>query len=166
MKQIKRLRTNYVDFYLLHGLNRGRWLKLRQLDVTAWLERKINEGIIKHVGFSFHDDFDAFKEIVNSYSNWAFCQIQYNYMDSNNQAGTRGLEYAASKGLGIVVMEPLAGGKIALSTPKEVKSLWDTSEIKRNPVEWELRWIWIQPQVSVALSGMNTFNQVVENVDS
>ncbi len=164
-EQHNRLCTNYVDFYLLHGLNQKQWDKVRKLDVTAWLGRKLDEGRIKHVGFSFHDDFDALKNIIDGYAGWTFCQIQYNYMDADNQAGTRGLEYAASKGLGIVVMEPIAGGKLATTPPKEIQSLWETAEVKKTPAEWALRWVWNHPQVSVVLSGMSTIDQVVENVE-
>ncbi len=163
-KQIQRLRTNYIDFYLLHSLNKNRWCELRQLDVSDWLERKMDRGVIKHVGFSFHDDFETFKKIVDSYSGWAFCQILYNYMDADNQAGTRGIEYAASKGLGVVVMEPLAGGKLAIA-PKEIKSIWETAEVEKTPTEWALRWVWNQSQISVVLSGMSTLNQVTENIE-
>lgn len=164
-EQLDRLRADYVDFYLLHGLNQKQWDRVRQLDVTAWLEKKMDEGRIKHLGFSFHDDFNAFKNIVDGYAGWTFCQIQYNYMDADNQAGTRGLEYAASKGLGIVVMEPIAGGKLATTPPKEIQSLWETAEVKRTPAAWALRWVWNHPQVSVVLSGMSTINQVIENVE-
>lgn len=165
-EQLNRLRTSYVDFYLLHGLNQKRWDKIRQLNAIAWLEKKVNEGKIKHLGFSFHGDFNAFKNIVDGYDGWAFCQIQYNYMDADNQAGTRGLEYAASKGIGVVVMQPIAGGKLAVSPPKEIQTLLETAETRRTPAEWALRWVWNHPQVSVALSGMNTMEQVIENVAS
>lgn len=165
-EQLARLRTSYVDFYLLHGLDQKRWGKLKQLNVNVWLEKKIREGKIKYLGFSFHDDFNAFKDIVDGYDGWTFCQIQYNYMDADKQAGTQGLEYAASKGMGIVVMEPIAGGKLAVTPPKEVQELWDTAEVKRTPSEWALRWVWNHPQVSVVLSGMNTIEQVIQNAKS
>jgi hypothetical protein len=163
-KQIQRLHTNYIDFYLLHSLNKNRWQKLKQLGVLDWLDRKMNEGIIKHVGFSFHDDFKTFQKIIDDYSGWTLCQIQYNFMDTDNQAGLRGLEYAGSKGLAVVVMRPLAGGKLAIA-PKEIGLLWETAKVKRKPVEWALSWLWNQPQISVVLSGMSTFDQVAENVE-
>jgi hypothetical protein len=165
-EQLIRLRTSYVDFYLLHSLNQKRWDKLKQLSVTVWLEKKVDEGKIKHLGFSFHDDFNAFRNIVDGYEGWDFCQIQYNYMDVDNQAGIRGLNYASSKGLGVVVMEPIAGGKLAADPPKEILALWETAETRRTPAQWALHWVWNHPQVSVALSGMSTMEQVNENVAS
>jgi hypothetical protein len=165
-EQLGRLRTSYVDFYLLHSLNQKRWDKLKRLDVIVWLERKVYEGKIKHFGFSFHDDFNVFKNIVDGYDGWAFCYVQYNYMDEDRQAGTQGLEYAASKGLGVVVIQPIGGGNLVVNLPKGVQDLWDTAEVKRTPAEWALRWVWNHPQVSVVLSGMNTIEQVIQNVKS
>jgi predicted aldo/keto reductase-like oxidoreductase len=164
-EQLHRLCPDYVDFYLLHGLNQRQWDRIRKFDVLIWLEKKLDDGIIKHLGFSFHDNFDAFKSIIDGYDGWTFCQIQYNYMDADKQAGTRGLDYAASKGLAVVVMEPIGGGRL-VNPPKEVQELWEAAEVKRTPAEWALRWVWNHRQVSVALSGMATIEQVIQNVQS
>lgn len=165
-EQLARLGMSYVDFYLLHGLNLERWQKLKDLNVLKWAERKICEGKFSHLGFSFHDDYAALTEIVDSYDNWVLCQIQYNYMDSEFQAGTKGLKYAASKGLAVVVMEPIAGGRLAAKPRQEIQAIFDEADHKRTPAEWALQWVWNQPEVSVTLSGMSTMNQVVENVES
>ena len=119
-EQLERLQTEKIDFYLLHGMNGHLWPKLRDLDVLRWAEGTMADGRIGHLGFSFHDDFEVFKEIVDAYDNWTFCQIQYNYMDEEFQAGTRGLEYAADKGLAVVVMEPLRGGRLSKEPPEQV----------------------------------------------
>jgi len=163
-EQLGRLQVDYVDFYLLHGLNKERWPKMKELKVTEWAEKKIDEGKIKHLGFSFHDEYSLFKEIVDSYGNWAPCQIQYNYTDAEYQAGTKGLEYAASKGLAVVVMEPIAGGKLAVNPPAAIQDIWEKSGIKSTRAALALRWVWNHPEVSLALSGMSTIEQVIENV--
>ena len=168
-EQLSRLQTDYIDFYLLHALGKERWEKLRSLNVLEWAEKAIAEGKIKYLGFSFHDTFDVFKEIIDGYDGWTFCQIQYNYIDiesSTRTPGTRGLEYAASKGLGVVVMEPIQGGNLAVNPPEEIQAIWDQAEIKRTPAEWALQWVWNHPEVSVVLSGMSTMEQVIENVES
>jgi hypothetical protein len=162
-EQLARLGTN-IDFYLLHGLNKERWQKLKELNVTAWAEKKIDEGKFSHFGFSFHDTYDVFTDIINSYDGWTLCQIQYNYVDAGQQAGTKGLKYAASKGLAVVVMEPVAGGRLSITPPRQVQSLWKKTNIKRTPAELALLWVWNHPEVSVALSGMSTMQQVIENV--
>jgi hypothetical protein len=164
-EQLERLQTDHIDFYLLHGLRRERWDKMRELDYFSWAEKAVDDGRIGHLGFSFHDDFDVFKEIVDGYDNWTFCQIQYNYMDIENQAGTKGLKYAASKGLAVVIMEPLLGGKL-VDPPQEVQEMWDSAFQERTPADWALQWQWNQPEVSVVLSGMSTMQQVRENLAS
>lgn len=161
-EQLQKLQTEYVDFYLLHGLDKNSWQKLQQWDVFTWAEKRIAEGRIRYLGFSFHDDLDTFKKIVDGYD-WTFCQIQHNYMDIEEQAGTAGLRYAASKGLAVVIMEPLLGGKLAATQP-EVQAIWDAALVKRSPAEWALQWLWNQPEVSVVLSGMSTMQQVQENI--
>ncbi len=165
-EQVNRLQMEYVDFYLLHGLDSEAWQKLKNLNVQKWLEKNVAEGKIQHLGFSFHDEYDVFKQIIDDYDRWDFCQIQYNYVDESYQAGTRGLKYAASKGLAVVVMEPIAGGKLAIKPPETIQALWEKMETRRSPAEWALRWVWSHPEVSVVLSGMSTMGQVVENVES
>ena len=162
-EQLKRLQIDKIDFYLLHDLNKIRWPKLRDLGVLKWAEGAITDGCIGYFGFSFHDKYDVFKEIIDAYNNWTFCQIQYNYMDEELQAGTRGLEYAHKKGLAVVVMEPIRGGRLA-RTPETVARLWADAPVKRSPQEWALRWVWNHPEVTLALSGMSTMQQVIENV--
>jgi len=162
-EQLERLQTDHIDFYLLHGLGANSWPRIRNLGVFKWAEEKIREGKIRHLGFSFHDLLLLFKEIVDSY-NWDFCQIQYNYMDTSFQAGTEGLKYAAEKGLAVVIMEPIAGGRLAVEPPAAVKELWAEGHHRWKPAEWALQWVWNRPEVSVVLSGMSNMEQVVENV--
>lgn len=160
--QLERLQTDHLDYYLLHSLNKGNWPVLRDLGVREWAERAIAAGRFGGLGFSFHDDYAAFKQIVDEYD-WALCQIQYNYMDVENQAGTRGLQYAAGKGLPVVIMEPLRGGKL-VAPPPPVQAIWDSAPTKRSPAAWGLQWLWNQPEVSVVLSGMSTMAQLEENL--
>jgi uncharacterized protein len=161
-EQLQRLRTDRIDCYLVHSLKADWWHKLVGLGVLEFLERALKDGRIRYAGFSFHDELDVFKQIVDAYD-WHFCQIQYNYMDEETQAGTRGLDYAAGRGLGIVVMEPLRGGALAAKAPEDIRALWDTSPVRRTPAEWALRWIWDRPEIGVVLSGMNSRDQVEEN---
>ena len=163
-EQLGKLQTDKIDFYLLHGLRHTRWPTVRDLDVFSWAEEKIKEGKIGHLGFSFHDDVALFKEIVDSHE-WTFCQIQLNYMDTEYQAGLEGLRYAAEKGLAVVIMEPIKGGKLAVTPPKDVQAVWDKAETKRTPAEWALQWVWNLPEVSIVLSGMSEMKHVEENVD-
>ncbi|MCJ7505095.1 aldo/keto reductase [Candidatus Bathyarchaeota archaeon] len=165
-EQLARLQTDHIDFYLLHGLNKDRWPKVKQLGVIGWAEKKMEEGKIGRLGFSFHDEYSVFKEIIDSYEGCTFCQIQFNYTDADYQAGTKGLKYAASKGLAVVVMEPIAGGKLAVKPPKEVQAIWDKANIKSTPAKLALQWVWNHPEVSVVLSGMSTLEQVMENLES
>ncbi len=164
-EQLQRLQTKTVDFYLLHALNRESWAKVQRLDLLQYAEAAKADGRIRYLGFSFHDNLETFKKIVDDYDAWDFCQIQYNYMDVDFQAGTEGLHYAASKGLGVVVMESLRGGKLAAEIPSS-RPLWDSAPQKRTPADWALQWLWNQPEVSVALSGMGTLSQVEENIAS
>jgi uncharacterized protein len=164
-EQLDKLQTEHIDFYLLHALNANRWPNLMELGILEWSEKAIADGRIGHLGFSFHDNYDAFKMIVDAYDKWTFCQIQYNYMDIENQAGTRGLRYAASKGLAVIIMEPILGGRIAKSPPS-IKEIWDSAEIQREPADWALQWLWDQPEVSLVLSGMSNMQHVEENVAS
>ncbi len=164
-QQLQRLQTGTVDFYLLHALNHESWAKVRQLGLLRRAEAAKADGRVRYFGFSFHDNLETFKQIVDGYDAWDFCQIQYNYMDINLQAGTEGLQYAAAKGLGVVIMEPLLGGKLALDLPA-TRPLWDSAARKRTPADWALQWLWNQPEVSLVLSGMGTLAQVEENIRS
>ena len=162
-EQLKKLQTDKIDFYLLHGLGKERWPKVRDLGVLKWAEKKLDEGKIGYLGFSFHDELPSFKEIVDAHD-WTFCQIQYNYVDTNYQAGTEGLHYAAKRGLAVVVMEPIAGGRLAINPPEGIKKLWTEGHHHWKPAEWALQWVWNQPEVSLLLSGMSAMQQVEENV--
>ena len=162
-EQLERLQTNHIDFYLIHALTGELWGKMRQLGITDFLDAAMARGSIKHAGFSFHDEAPQFKPIVDGYD-WSFCQIQYNFMDEDFQAGRAGLRYAAQNGLGVVVMEPLRGGGLATRVPDEVQAVWDKSKVKRSPAEWALRFVWNQPEVSVVLSGMSEPCQLEENI--
>lgn len=161
--QLKRLNTDHIDFYLVHAINKGFWKNLTSHDLFGFLDAALKDGRIGHAGFSFHDDLPTFKTTVDAY-NWSFCQIQYNYLDTNYQAGEAGLAYAAERGLGIVVMEPLRGGSLARNLPANVSSAFATSGFKRSPVEWALRWLFDDPRVSVVLSGMSAMEHVEENL--
>jgi len=163
-EQLQRLQTGKIDFYLAHGLNKESWTKMKELNYLTWAESKVAAGQIGYLGFSFHDKTEVLKEIIDYYDNWTFCQIQFNYMDVNHQAGIRGLRYAAEKGLAVVVMEPIRGGRLSKQPPAEVASLWASARIKRTPAEWALLWVWEHPEVSVALSGMSNVQQLKENL--
>jgi len=162
-EQLGRLQTNHIDFYLVHALTEQLWQKLSRLGLAAFLDAALADGRIKHAGFSFHDEAPLFKPIVDAYD-WSFCQMQYNFMDEDFQAGRAGLEYAASKGLGVIIMEPLRGGGLATRIPEEVQALWNQSRVQRRAAEWALRFVWNRPEVSVVLSGMTELWQMEENV--
>ncbi len=164
-EQLQRLQTSYVDYYLLHSLDRGKWKNIIDLHLLEKAEKAIADGRIRYLGFSFHDNLELFKEIVDGYDRWTFCQIQYNYMDVDYQAGTAGLRYAADKGLAVVVMEPLRGGVLAADLPK-TRPIWTQAARQRKPADWALQWLWSQPEVSTVLSGMNSMEQVQENLAS
>ena len=162
-EQLNRLETDCIDFYMIHCINKTYWENLKELGFEEFLDQAIADGKIKHAGFSFHHRLDLFKEVVDHY-NWSFCLIQYNYLDEEYQAGTDGLQYAYEKGLGVAVMEPLRGGQLATNIPQEVQNLFDEFDMNRTPAEWALRWVWNHPEVSVVLSGMNTMDQLKENL--
>jgi predicted aldo/keto reductase-like oxidoreductase len=163
-EQLARLGTDHIDVYLFHALGAERWERIvLQHDLLARAEAAVKDGRIGHIGFSFHDKADVFKRIVDGYGGWSMCQIQYNYMDTENQAGTQGLKYAAAKGLAVVVMEPLLGGRLA-APPKAAADVFRASGIDRTPAEWALQWIWDQAEVSTALSGMKAMTEVEENL--
>ncbi len=166
-QQLERLQTDHIDFYLLHTMNQNYWDNYLKLKVFDWAEKKLADGQIRHLGFSFHDEFPVFETILNGYDQWDFCQIQYNYMDTDYQAGERGLRMAAERGLGVVIMEPLKGGRLAIEVPPgPVKKVFDRSQSPRTPAEWALQWLWNQPEVGLVLSGMSTIEQVEQNLAS
>jgi predicted aldo/keto reductase-like oxidoreductase len=160
--QLSKLNTDYIDFYLVHGLGGATWKKAQELDVLKFLDGLRSSGRIRFAGFSFHDEAKIFKDIINAYD-WDMCQIQYNFYDQDYQAGKEGLTYAASRGIGVVVMEPLRGGKLVDGIPPEIQALWDGAPVKRSPVEWAMRWVWNHDEVSTALTGSSTLAQLEEN---
>jgi len=165
-EQLQKLQTDHIDFYMLHSLHKKMWTDtILKHDILGKAEKAVQDGRIKYIGFSFHDDYDCFKTIVDGYDKWDFCQIQYNYMDSDNQAGTKGLKYAAEKRIPIVVMEPLLGGRLA-NPPKTIERILQEAENKRSPVEWALQWLWNQSEVTVVLSGMSSLEQIKDNVQA
>ncbi|HVX66494.1 MAG TPA: aldo/keto reductase [Bryobacteraceae bacterium] len=162
--QLQKLTTGRIDYYLVHSLTGETWDRVASLGVMEFLDRAKAGGRIVNAGFSFHGVLEDFKRIVDAYP-WEFCQIQYNYLDEEQQAGTAGLKYAASKGLGVIVMEPLRGGSLAaVPQPPAVDALWREAGRHRTPAEWALRWVWNHPEVTLALSGMNDDAQVEENL--
>jgi uncharacterized protein len=163
-EQLERLRTDHIDFYLVHGLVKPFWENLSALRVTEFLDEAISDGRIRYAGFSFHDNFGLFREIVDEYD-WTFAQIQYNFMDEHYQAGTAGLRYAAKKGLGTVIMEPIRGGLLAKEIPG-ISEIWQKAPIRRSPAEWALRWVWNHPEPTVVLSGMSSPVQVRQNISA
>jgi len=162
--QLEKLQTDHLDIYLFHGLNKQNFQLVKKYDFIEKMEEAKASGKIRHIGFSFHDSYDAFKEIIDYY-NWDMAQIQWNYVDHNTQATTKGLEYAASKGIAVVIMEPIKGGKLANPT-KEIEEIIEAAPIKRTAANWALQYVWNHPGVSVVLSGMSTFDQVKENIES
>ena len=156
---------DHIDCYLLHALGKDSWAKVHSLGVLEWAEGAQADGRIGYLGFSFHDEYEVFKEIVDAYDKWTFCQIQYNYMDVENQAGMRGLKYANEKGLAVIIMEGLLGGYL-IDPPPEIKVLWDSASDKRSTSDWALQWLWDQPEVTMVLSGMSTMEQVEQNLAS
>jgi uncharacterized protein len=162
--QLEKLRTDRIDYYLLHALDGDTWDKLEAFGVIDFLDKALADERIVNAGFSFHGMLEDFKRIVDAYP-WVFCQIQYNFLDQENQAGTAGLEYAASKDLAVVIMEPLRGGNLGLPVPPPaVDEIWNTAKQNRTPVEWALRWVWDHPEVTLVLSGMNEEAHIEENL--
>lgn len=162
-EELRRLRTDHVDFYLMHMLTDVEsWHKLEAAGMREWLDAKRAAGQIGQVGFSFHGNTEMFKKLLEVYP-WNFCQIQYNYLDEHSQAGRAGLEAAAAKGLPVIIMEPLRGGKLVNLLPPEAKRLFAESPRGWTPAEWALRWLWDQPAVTCVLSGMNDLEMIEEN---
>ncbi len=165
-EELKRLRTDHVDYYLMHMLtDLPTWQRLEAMGMRKWIEEKKRAGLIGQIGFSYHGNADMFCKLVDA-NDWDFCQIQYNYLDENSQAGRTGLRYASGKGLPVVIMEPLRGGRLANNLPKSAMKLMDSSEKKRTPAQWGFQWLWNQPEVTCVLSGMNSMEMVRENVQA
>ncbi len=163
-KELENLRTDYIDYYLIHNIGDIlQWEKIVALGIEKWIEEKKASGQIKQIGFSFHGLKDMFPKLVDAY-NWDFCQIQYNYLNVNYQAGRDGLEYANKKGLPVIIMEPLLGGKLASNLPNEVKSLFNEMDKNLSPAAHALKWIFDHKEVTVVLSGMNEEAQLIDNV--
>ena len=162
-EELSRLRTDYVDYYLMHHLTDiAMWEKLKKVGVLEWIEQKKKSGAIRNIGFSYHGNSDGFIKILNDYD-WDICQIQYNYFDEHSQAGVTGLKAAASKGIPVVIMEPLRGGKLVQMLPEAAKKVMAQSDRDYTPAAWSFRWLYNQPEVTVVLSGMNTEEMVKEN---
>lgn len=163
-EQLRRLQTDYVDFYLMHMLfDLNVWNRLKSIGIEDWIAEKKKTGEIRNIGFSFHGDTKTFKELIDAYD-WDFCQIQYNYLDEHTQAGREGLLYAAEKQIPVIIMEPLRGGKLVDLLPDSAKEAIHSYPIKRTPAEWAFRWLWDQPEVTCVLSGMNSLDMVSENI--
>ena len=163
-EQLKRLRTDHIDYYLMHMLTDvDTWQRMKDLGVEDWLAEKKSSGAIRQVGFSYHGNTDMFCKLVDAYP-WDFCQIQYNYMDEHSQAGRRGLNYAHEKGLPVVIMEPLRGGRLVTRLPEEAKQIFAGHPVKHTPAQWALRWLWDQPEVTCVLSGMNSMEMIQDNI--
>ena len=165
-EQLKRLKTDYVDYYLMHMLTDiATWEKQVKLGVLDFLEEKKRSGAIRQIGFSYHGNSDMFCKLVDAYD-WDFCQIQYNYLDEHSQAGRRGLQYAHSKGLPVIIMEPLRGGKLVNRLPQDAANAFAEHPISRTPAQWAFRWLWNQKEVNCVLSGMNSMEMLAENVQT
>ena len=163
-EELKRLRTDYVDFYLMHMLNDiDSWQRLKDMGIEDWIAEKKRTGAIRQVGFSYHGNTDMFCKLMDAYD-WDFCQIQYNYLDEHSQAGRKGLAHAHAKGMPVIIMEPLRGGRLVQALPEKAKRLFAEYEVKRTPAQWGLRWLWNQKEVTVLLSGMNSEEMVMENI--
>ena len=163
-EHLKRLKTDYIDYYLMHMLTDVQtWERLKDLGILEFLEEKKRSGAIRQIGFSYHGNSDMFCKLVDAYD-WDFCQIQYNYLDEHSQAGRRGLQYAHSKGLPVIIMEPLRGGKLVNRLPKTALDIFAAYPIFGTPAQWALRWLWDQPEVTCVLSGMNSMEMVEDNI--
>ena len=165
-EQLKRLKTDYVDYYLMHMLTDiATWEKQIKLGVLDFLEEKKRSGAIRQIGFSYHGNSDMFCKLVDAYD-WDFCQIQYNYLDEHSQAGRRGLQYAHSKGMPVIIMEPLRGGKLVNRLPQDAVNAFAEHPVSRTPAQWAFRWLWNQEEVTCVLSGMNSMEMLRENVQT
>jgi len=162
--QLRRLQTDYIDYYFIHMLpDVKEWNRLCGLGILDWIDEKKKLGQIINIGFSYHGGVQEFKKLIDEYA-WGFCMLQYNYLDENNQAGKIGLQYAASKGMAVMIMEPLRGGRLAGRLPKEAADIFEQASDSRSTAEWGLRWVWNHPEVTTLLSGMNTMEMIEENI--
>ena len=162
-EQLSRLQTDYIDYYLMHMLTDVKtWEKLKEMGIVQWLKEKQASGQIRQVGFSYHGNTDMFCKLVDTYD-WDLCQIQYNYMDEHSQAGRKGLQYAHSKGIPVIIMEPLRGGKLVNLLPQSARDIFAAHSSRYSPAQWALRWLWDQKEVTCVLSGMNSVEMVQEN---
>ena len=165
-EQLKRLKTDYIDYYLMHMLNDAdTWKKLLDMGIGTWLEEKVKSGVIRQVGFSYHGNTENFCRLIDAWD-WDFCQIQYNYMDEHSQAGRRGLQYAHSKGIPVIIMEPLRGGKLVHMLPDSAQQIFRNYPVSYSPAQWAFRWLWNQKEVTCVLSGMNSLEMVKENISA
>ena len=165
-EELRRLRTDHVDYYLMHMLTDvDTWDRMRALGIEEWLAEKKASGAIRQVGFSYHGNSDMFCKLLDAWD-WDFCQIQYNYMDEHSQAGRRGLYHAHSKGIPVVIMEPLRGGKLVNRLPEDAKQIFARYKTQHTPAQWAFRWLWNQPEVTVVLSGMNSDEMVRDNIET
>lgn len=162
-EQMTRLDVDCIDVFLLHSLSKKMWYKIKKMGVLEFLDKAKEAGKIKYAGFSIHDEFDTFKEVVDAYD-WSMCLIQLNYLDTDVQVGLKGLKYAGEKGIAVAIMEPLKGGLLA-NPSEDIKELWNTAQNKREPVDWSFRWLANHPEVKVILSGMNDIRHIKENID-
>lgn len=162
-KQLAKLRTDHIDYYLLHALNGPTWDRMLRLGVLDFMERVKADGRVRHMGFSFHGRKEDFMRIVDGYD-FEFAQVQFNLVDEHFQAGIEGIEYCAEKGMGVIVMEPLRGGSLVGKIPAPVQKLYDSAPLQRSPAEWALRWVWNHPAVTLLLSGMNEEAHIDENI--
>ena len=165
-EELRRLRTDHVDYYLMHMLTDvDTWDRLKKLGIEEWLAEKKASGAIRQVGFSYHGNSEMFCRLRDE-RDWDFCQIQYNYLDEHSQAGRRGLHHAYSKGIPVVIMEPLRGGKLVTRLPEEAKKIFADYATRRTPAQWAFRWLWDQKEVTVVLSGMNSMEMVLDNIQT
>jgi len=163
-EELNRLQTDYVDYYLMHMLTDvAQWQRLKEMGIEDWIAQKKAEGAIRNIGFSYHGNTENFLKILEDYD-WDFCQIQYNYLDEHTQAGAKGLKAAAEKGIPVIIMEPLRGGKLVNMLPAEARKLMQENDHGWTPAAWAFRWLYNQPEVTVVLSGMNSLEMVAENV--
>ena len=165
-EELRRLRTDHVDFYLMHMLtDTDTWERLKAMGIEEWIAEKKASGAIRQLGFSYHGNSDMFCKLIDAWD-WDFCQIQYNYMDEHSQAGRRGLNHANGRGIPVVIMEPLRGGKLVSHLPEEARRIFESYPVRHTPAQWAFRWLWNQPEVTAVLSGMNSDEMVRDNIQT